>query len=276
MWFLILFLLFTRPVLAQDATASTSPSITTPTTVPTIVPPTPTPYLFNQYNQDYLYQYGLYQQAYLDYVNKKQVYTKYGTITTRKDKFTATINALSARNLALRSYLIALRTLLNDYQITNPTATQKVQIDLSKWESWTNEQTTVIPALNNDSDVTRWATDFKNQYPLIQKSIYTALVQHEANLRQTTLNQIQSIADSIKSNSKIQPESQQWISTLAVKSDLVNTSINNSINFTQRSQNQGRFSNFYPDSRLELSKANNYLIEIIGDLKLIVTKFYHP
>ena len=153
---------------------------------------------------------------------------------------------------------------------------EKVQIDLSKWESWTNEQITVIPALNNDSDVTRWATDFKNQYPVIQRAIYSALVQHEANLRQTTLIQIQSIADSIKTNAKIQPESQQWISTLAVKSDLVNTSINNSINYTQRSQNQGRFSNFYPYSRLELSKANNYLIEIIGDLKLIVTKFYHP
>jgi len=273
MWFLLLFLLFVTPINAQDATPSaTAP---TPTNVPTTIP-TPTPRIFDQYQKDYLFQYDLYQQAYLIYVDKKKVYTKYGTITTQKDKFNAAINAINARNKAFKAYFLALRVLLDDYKSSDPTSTERNQIELSKWEAWFTEQLSVVPAINNETDLYKWANDFKGKYIEIQKVIYGALTQHEVNLRQQTLNLVQEIASDIRNNPSIKPESEQWVSSLTVKSDLITTGLNNSITISKKNQNQNKFSNFYPEVRIEMNKANNYLIEISADLKLIITKFYKP
>jgi hypothetical protein len=266
MWLLILFLLFTSPLHAQDASPSTSE--VTPTVLPT-----PTPRLFDQYQKDYLFQYDLYQQAYLKYVDKKKVYTKYGTITTQKEKFAAAIEAIDVRNKAIKSYLMALRELLDDYTQADLTTTSKNQIELEKWESWYNEQLFVVPAINNEDDLRKWVETFKINFPLTQQVIYTALIQHESNLRKLGLNQLQDIAQDIQSSANIRPESQQWVSSLAVKSDLVNTSLANAYNLTKKKQNQAKFSNFYPDAKLELSKSAGYLREISGDLKLIIIKF---
>ena len=280
MWILILLLLLsTRPAFAQDASNSaqtppTASASATATATPVPPSPTPTPRLFLQYQSDYLYQYDLYQQSYLKYTEKKQVYTKYGTITTQKDKFDASVDAINARNRALRSYLIALRVYLDDYKSANPTETEKAQIELSKWEAWFDEQITVVSAIGNQDDLTKWVATFKTNYITVQQAIATALVRQEANIRQTTLDQLQATANDIKANPDIKPESQEWISTLAVKSDLVSTSINDALKFTTKTQNQNKFSDFYPDSKIALGKANDYLKEITTDLKLIVNKFY--
>lgn len=284
MWLLLLVAFLFNPSvsIAQDSTVSASPSATSVTSELTATPsatttpaiPTPTPRLFDQYRKDYLFQYDQYQQDYLVYVDKKRVYTKYGTITTQKEKFSAAINAINSRNKAFKSYLLALRVLLDDYKPANPTQTEKNQIDLNKWESWFAEQITVVPAINNDDDLKKWTEDFKEKYITIQTVIYTSLIQHEINLRQLTLDELQTIATDIRNNPAIRPESQQWISSLTVKSDLITTSFNAALNFTRKNQSQTKFSNFYPDARLELNKSNNYLREISADLKLIVTKFY--
>jgi hypothetical protein len=129
---------------------------------------------------------------------------------------------------------LALRVLLNDYKSANPTQTEKNQIDLSKWESWFTEQTTVVPVINNDDDLRKWSEDFKEKYITIQQVIYTSLIQHEINLRQMTLDQLQSVATDIKNNPNIRPESQQWVSSLTVKSDLVTTSFTNALNYTKK------------------------------------------
>ena len=274
MWLLLLLITFFSPVntWAQDSTNSAVTSSPTPFSSPE--PTAKAARLFNQYQKDYLFQYDQYQQDYLVYVDKKRVYTKYGTITTQKEKFAAAINAINSRNKAFKSYLLSLRVLLDDYKAANPTQTEKNQIDLSKWEAWFNEQITVIPAINNDDDLKKWAEDFKEKYITIQQVIYTSLVQHEINLRQLTLDQLQAVAIDIKNNPNIRPESQQWVSSLTVKSDLVNTSFTTAMNYTRKNQSQTKFSNFYPDSRQELAKSNNYLREISADLKLIVTKFF--
>ncbi|MFA5895100.1 MAG: hypothetical protein WC851_04965 [Candidatus Shapirobacteria bacterium] len=284
MWFLLFLLILSgsSPIVAQESTISASPSanIVTPeitataSATATPIPPTPTPRLFDQYKNDYLFQYDQYQQDYLVYVDKKRVYTKYGTITTQKEKFSAAISAINSRNKAFKSYLLALRVLLDDYKSANPTQTEKNQIDLGKWEAWFTEQITVVPAINNDDDLKKWTEDFKEKYIVIQGVIYTSLVQHEINLRQLTLDKLQEIATDIRNNPSIRPESQQWISSLTVKSDLISTSFNSALTFTRKNQSQTKFSNFYPDSKLELNKSNNYLREISADLKLIVTKFY--
>lgn len=272
MWLLFILLFLVEPIYAQDASPSAivDPSVSLgPTTMPAIR-------LFDQYQRDYLFQYDIYQRAYLNYVDKVKVYTKYGTITTQKDKFNAAINAINARNKAFKSYFLALRVFLDDYKTSNPTITEKNQIDLRKWETWFDEQLIVVPLINNDDDLKKWINDFKDKYPEVQQTIYTALVQHEINLRQQSLNTLQDIAANIKNNPNIKPESEQWISNLAVKSDLVSTGFGNAINLTQRNQNQNKFSNFYPDAKIELTKTNNYIGEISADLKLIIIQFLKP
>jgi hypothetical protein len=279
MWVIIFLLLaLTQPSFAQDSTASATPPTSqfSPTTFSSPEPTVKAVRLFDQYKKDYYFQYDLYQQNYLQYIDKKRVYTKYSTITTQKEKFQSAITAITSRNRAFKAYIVALKELLNDYKNTNPTQTEKNQIDLSKWEAWFTEQITVVPSINNDDDLKKWTEDFKEKYITIQQVIYSSLIQHEINLRQMTLDELQSAAIDIKNNPNIKPESQQWVSSLTVKSDLVSTSFSNALALTRKKQSQSKFSNFYPDARIELGKSNNYLREISADLKLIITKFFSP
>ncbi len=255
MWFLpLLFFIFAPQVNAQESS----------------------PPVFSQYQSDYLYQYNLYQQAYSKYLEKDQVYKKYGTITVQKEKISAAIEAINARNRTFRSYFMSLRVMLEDYKTAHPDETQTIQNSLSEWENWFEQQQPIVSVIDNQNDLQKWVADFQSKYPQIQKIMYTALVQHETNLRQQTLNQIQILAQDIQNNPQIKPESQQWISTLADKSGVVSNSLNSAISLAQKKQSSGHFSNFYSTARTELTKARNNLTEITTDLKLIVSRFYLP
>jgi hypothetical protein len=253
MWFLpFLIFLFVAPIHAQNTT------------------------LFSQYQSDYLYQYNLYQQTYSKYTEKAQIYAKYGTITTQQDKISAAVDAINTRNLAFKSYFMALRVMLEDYKSANPEATATVQTSLSNLENWADQQPAIVLTINDNHQLQQYVNDFQNKYLEIQSVIYTALVQNEVNLRQQTLNQIQTLAENIKNDPRIKPESQQWISTLTAKSNLVSANLTKALTLTQKKQISTHFSNFYPDAQIELNSAQNYLTEITADLKLIVTKFYQP
>ncbi|MBU1129855.1 hypothetical protein KKE45_00850, partial [Patescibacteria group bacterium] len=72
-------LLISKPVLANPPTTE---SATIPLPTSTRIPPTPTPTLspYQQAKKDYLTQQEEYQQVYLEYVDKRETHTKYGTI----------------------------------------------------------------------------------------------------------------------------------------------------------------------------------------------------
>lgn len=273
MWILLLFFfVFTSPVHAQESTISAQAITLTPTIIPT---PTTNPKvaLFEQYKNDYLFQRDLYQKTYIDYTAKKQVHTKYGTLTTQLDKFNATKNTLLIRNKMLKTYLTALRVDLDKYKTASPVETEKNQINLSKWEDWFNEQNLIITAYNNDADIAKWVQNFNKQYVLIQKDIYTALVQHQINSKIQTLNEIKLLAMEIQNSPKNSIENQEWFSNLPIKSDLVMSSLKNAIDLTNKKQTFNKFIDFYLDSSKELNIANNYLTGILKDLKSIVIKF---
>jgi hypothetical protein len=110
MWFLILFILLSSPtsIIGQESTSSAATATPTPAqeiATSTPLPPTPTPRLFDQYQKDYFFQYDQYQQDYLQYIDKKKVYTKYGTITTQKEKFQSAITAINSRNKAFKLFI---------------------------------------------------------------------------------------------------------------------------------------------------------------------------
>jgi hypothetical protein len=274
-WFLVLlFSLSLKPAFAQDSSVSATPATPTATIIPT---PTPNPAiaLFAQYQNDYNYQRDLYQKAYLEYLNKKNIYTKYGTITTQQEKFDATKKALSARNNTLRAYLIALRVDLDKYKTVNSTETEKLQIELSKLESWCLEQNLIIDSLNNEDDVKKWIEgQFVPNFITIQQVAKTALVLHENNQILTILNNLKNLSSDIKSATQNNPTVQSLLSSMPIKYDLVTTSTKNAYDLTQTKQYPGSpFNDFYPNSKKEITKAQGYLVEIQNSLKSIVNKY---
>ena len=245
-------------VMAQEAT-------NTPVATPTIS-------LINQYKQDYSFQVAEYQKKYINYVDKNEVYTKYRTVSTEKDKITATKDALFARNLMLKSYLMALRVSLDEFKDQNPTVTSKIQIELSRWEDWCNEQNLIIPNLNSQADITDLITVFKEKYIFIQQIIYTALTQNQINQRLQILDLTKQLSESIKSDPKTGTMLNDWLSALPVKSDLVMASLKTTSDLSQAKQLINRFNNFYPDAKSELNRTNIYLTNMLSDLRAVAIK----
>ena len=284
MWLIFLALLtFLTPqrVVAQTpATSAATVEIASPsaTPAPTIIPtPTTNPALttFLQLKNDYLYNFDLYQQAFFDYTQKKQVHTKYNTVTTHNDKIESTKKALIARNTVLRAYFQALRAKLDIYKAADPTNTPKLQIELSKLESWLNEQNTIVSTLNNDDDILSNRDSFKQKYVFVQQIIYASLVQSEYNMRLLTLNQLNSYITTLASDPTINTEGKQWVNSLIIKADNAKSNLNAALdNVAQNRQpNAGKFKDFYPDSKEKLVLASQYCTEIINDIKNILIKF---
>lgn len=237
--------------------------------------PSPSVNLFETYKIDYLHQQKIYQETYLDYSKKKQIHTQYGTIITQKDKNEATIKTLIARNTMLKTYLMAIRVKMDKYESQNPIETEIRQIELSKLEEWLEEQNTIVSSINNESDISQWAQNFKEKYTIIQQESYSSLIQDEVNQKVLILEKIKKLAENIKNSSNIKMENQQWFSGIPIKSDLVIKSLNEAIEKTKKDQysfNQN-FQDFYPSAKADIDKANNYLTEMISDLKSIVIKF---
>lgn len=249
--FLLFALFFAQPSLAQEPTATDQ---------------------FPQFKNDYIFQYNQYLATYTKYLEKKDIFTKYGSVTTEADKLSAAKEAINARNLTLRTYLQALRIYLNKYKSVDPTATDKLQIELQNWENWFNEQLSIVPNINNSHDLSTWVTDFKIKYINIQQSIYSALVYNQINQKKLTLNLLNSLIETVKADPNIKPENQLWLSNFAIRSDLVNNSLKNSASLTVKKQYQSRFVNFYSGAKADLNTANNYLRQIYDDLKIIIVK----
>lgn len=245
-------------VMAQEATVSATP-------IPTIHPE-------NQFIQDYNFQVGEYQKAYIDYVNKKEIYTKYRTITTEKDKIDATKTALIIRNTMLKSFLMALRVSLDKFKTPDSSVTQKIQIELNRWEDWCQEQNLIITNYTNQPDITNWVNNFKTKYFAIQTVIYTALTQNQINQRLLSLNLLTTLAESMKSDPKTGDQLNEWLSALPIKSDLVTGKLNSAQSLTQSKQLSNRFNNFYPDAKIQLNGADTYLKNMLSDLRAVAIK----
>jgi hypothetical protein len=265
---LICFLFLPLSVRAQDIATASAPAPTE--SVARL--PTPTPDLVAQYFTDLSFQQNQYQKDYLDYVAKSKVHTTYRTITTQKERLDATRLVLITRNNLLKTYLMYLRVLLAKHSGSSPTETERLQIELSKWEAYFDEQNSIVTSLNNESDITVWSADFAQKYITVQQLLYTTLVQHEINQRTEVTAMLQSLTNQIQNSGKINSDI-QWFSDLPIKFDLVAQSLSKSAaTSVTRQNNPTRFYNFYPDAKLELNKAKNYLAQIATDLKVIVIK----
>ena len=231
--------------------------------------------LFTQYRNDYLFQRDEYQKYYLDYLNKKNVYTQYRSITSEQDMVESTKAALISRNKMLKSFLMTLRVALDKYKSSNISNTGKIQISLQKWEDWLDEQNLILPNFTNSADIKEWATTFKSRYLEIQTTYYQALTQAAINLRLYNLDEIKKLAELIKTDPQNDNFTENWFANFPVNSDLINKSLEKANTIAQKPQKNKTFNNFFPEVRVEISKADSYLKNILSDLKAITIKFYN-
>lgn len=263
--FWILFSLLSSLILAQEsATVLSTPSTT--------LAPQPTTSLVIQYTNDYLFSQNQFSQAYLDYTQKKQIHTRYGTIITQREKLEATKAALISRNTMLRNYLRALRVRMDEYQTQNPTMTEKLKIDISKFEDWLAEQNTIVSSLNNDVDIQANCKVFVEKYVQMQQIIYGALVQNQINANLATQSLLNPLIAEL-SQMQIKPEGQQLLSEIKVKLDIVNQNLKAAFTKTQEPQYGNIFTNFYGNSKNDLINARNYLLEVRQNMEGILLRF---
>lgn len=231
--------------------------------------------LFTQYRKDYLFLRDEYQKNYLNFLNKKNVYIQYRSITSEQDMIESSKAVLFSRNKMLKSFLMTLRIGLDKYKTINSVNTEKNQIQLSKWEEWLDEQNLIIPNFTNSSDIKEWATLFKSRYLEIQNAFYQALTQAEVNLRLYNLNEIKLLAEEINLDPKSNNDTEDWFANFPVKSDLVKKSLEAATTLAQKPQKGKTFNNYYPEVRVQTQKADSYLKSLLADLKAITIKFYN-
>ncbi len=259
-------------VFAQEPSTSITVVNNVSTSSATLAPVMPTVIPALQYTNDYLYAQNQFSQAYLDYTQKKQIHTRYGTIITQKEKFEATKNVLIARNTMLKNYLRALRVRLDEYQSQNPTMTEKLKIDISKFEDWLAEQNTIVSSLNNDSDIQANSKSFAEKYVQMQQTMYSALVQNQINANLATQALLNPLISEL-GQMQIKPEGQQLLSEIKVKLDMVNQNLKTAFTKTQEPQYGNIFTNFYSNSKNDLVSARNYLLEIKQNIEGILLRF---
>ncbi len=231
--------------------------------------------LFTQYKNDYLFQRDEYQNNYLDYLNKKNVYIQYRSITSEQDMFNSTKTVLFSRNKMLKSFLMSLRVGLDKYKNINSFNTEKIQVQLTKWEDWLDEQNLIIPNYTNSADLKNWAITFKSRYLEIQQIVYLSLTQAGINLRLYNLNEIKSLAQIIKADPKNNNFTDDWFADFPIKSDLINASLESALTIAQKPQRGKTFTNFFPEVNVQTQKADSYLRILLADLKAITIKIYN-
>ncbi|RLC35322.1 hypothetical protein DRH14_01255 [Candidatus Shapirobacteria bacterium] len=224
--------------------------------------------------QTYLQQQQQYQQNYLNYIEKKDTYTKYGTITAKKEKIESAKKAIISRNLLLQYYLSALNIKLRKYADNNPTTTKKNQIEINKWIAWLKEQNAIVSTFTNQDDLSVNAKSFSKKYILIKQQIYTSLIQNQVNHYQQILQQLSQLSQDIQNNPQINDQAQNWISDLSIKKDLAQEKLKRATQLMNQNTQHGQPANSYPTSKKEILKAKQYSVQILQDLKSIIVKFY--
>jgi hypothetical protein len=229
--------------------------------------------LISQYQNDYQFELNQYQKQYQDYLEKKQVNQKYNTLNTEKELIQSTKEALSSRNQLLLNYLRYLRVKIDQFKNLKPQSTQVIQSQLSQQETWLESQKLAINQLSDLPQIQTWAKNFKVQYVQIQKSIYSALIQHDINLQLQTIEYLQKLTDIVKNDSQALQESNQWFISFPQQFEISQNYLQTASTFYQKTQTGNRFQNFYPDSKKELDRSRTILKNLNSDLKSIITKF---
>jgi len=127
------FALTPSPLLAQEAFPS-----------PTSAPPT-SEATYQQLFSDYQFQLNLYRQAHDDYQLARDRYLQFKTLTTKQETLESFRQLLKARNTTVKTYLLALKTRLQN----TPGVTPLQQV---RYTNYLNQQVAFIDSIQSQAD----------------------------------------------------------------------------------------------------------------------------
>jgi len=216
-------------------------------------------------------EYFKYQENYQVFIEKTNVNNTYHSISTQKELFEITKKTLNTRELALKSYLNSLKTRLPQYQSANPEATQKLIDQLQQLEVWLDQKAQSALTLNSDPDLKNYALEFNTKYLEIQQAAYSSLVQHEVNQKTLVLNELDTLAQLMKTSPSI--KNQDWLPDIEATSSQIKAKLSESLLESASPQyNHQEFNSFYADSKEYLNEAQQLLTKMFSNLTIILIK----
>ncbi|PIU03615.1 hypothetical protein COT44_02360 [Candidatus Shapirobacteria bacterium CG08_land_8_20_14_0_20_39_18] len=232
--------------------------------------------------QDYLYNFGQYRSAYLNYQSAKSEYQTYNTLTAQTKAIDQTKTMLTARTDTLRTFLTAARMKLNEDQ--SVTDYQKnllyPQID-GEIASLQQNKSDISPVSTID-DLMNVSQKFEKNYPTAvyltyqtKGALWSGRISIEINEVKSEITSLENYINQLKESGKDVSTLERWLIEAKGKESLAEEKYNLGQQTVSTMLTQST-----PDEMLKILNnsqqifvdANQYLKETITDLKEIINR----
>ncbi|MGI5840812.1 MAG: hypothetical protein ACOX6N_01125 [Patescibacteria group bacterium] len=249
--FHLLILLLTQPIFAQTSTD------TAPWT------------LYQKYKNDYYYQYNNYQTSLSQFEQKKQIDSKYKSITTSKEKNEAFIKSYIARNNALDTYCRTLRVKLSINQQYNPQNTKIIQGILAQKENLLQQENQKVQDIDitDNSKLQDTHKQFEDKLDDIKKNINTALVEDNINYNLSLIDHALKLSDEISKDPQNDDNTNHILKAISLKLEDYRQE---SISKTTYNPEAGKPTKNPSSSLNDLDAINQQILDAISNLKSII------
>lgn len=153
---------------------------------------------FSQAYEDYLYNYNQYRAAHTQFVAAQQQYLTYKTLTAKAEALEKTKTMLTARDEALRTYLIALRLNLKETPGVSAYEKNIVSLRLNNEINWYETHQARLSAVGSISDSIQISDEAQDHHPETEVSAYQALGTIIAGEENSLRDKIQSQIDQLE------------------------------------------------------------------------------
>lgn len=215
---------------------------------------------------DYLYNFGLYRTAHLDYVTAKSEYQTYGTLTSQTKALENTKKMLIARAETFRTYLTAIRMKLKEETSVINYQQNLAYIKLDEQIAFINTHELAIPSASTIDDLIASSGEFETKYP--EAILYTSQTKKVIFLSRVNVLYEEVNSEIIRIEEKINQMKESGKDVSDLERWLIQAKQKQS-----RSKEKYNLAQNVEDSALlttYLENANQYLKETITDLKEII------
>ena len=237
---------------------------------------------FTQANNDYLYNYNLYRTAHTEYLTAKQQYLAYKTLTAKETAQEKTLKMFQARDQALRTYLIALRTKLKETAGVSVYEKNIVSLRLNNEITFYESNRSRLSSAGSIPDLVKISEEAQERYQETEIVAYQTLGTILAGKENTLLEKIQTQIDQLEEKiAQVRQEGmietsllERWLlearNRLTWSKEKQYTAQSLLANLKTREQNKAKV---YHDAQLNfieshqyLKEASSYLLEIIREV----------
>jgi hypothetical protein len=230
--------------------------------------------------QDYLYNFNLYRQSYLEYQAAKSEFQTYQTLTSQTKAIEVTKKMLSNRAATLKTFLTAVRMRIKEDSDV-PEFQKNLQfVKLDSEISGLDQNILEISPVSTIADVNNVSQKFEKKYPEIVFITYQAKTNIYSGRINSLIVEIKSEISSLEDTIKILRESgkdvstlERWLIQARGKESLAEEKLGSAekIMSTMLDQeNLNGMRSIYTKSQQAYQDANQYLKETVTNLKEII------